>query len=61
MKDEIFQKLKKFESALIDAWVYDTKIGFDEEYNSKKLKISDQKFNEVEKIRKELLDLIVQL
>lgn len=58
MKDEIFQKIKEFESALIDAWVYDTSIGLDENYNPKKLNKAKQKFDKVEETRKELFDLI---
>jgi hypothetical protein len=60
-REEINILINKFENAVQKAWVYDTKLEFDEYYNPSKLNKADLLYEEVNAAKKALVDAVGQL
>lgn len=60
-REEISTLINKFENAVISAWVYDTKLEFDENYNPSKLNKADLLYEEAKKAKQALADAVENL
>lgn len=58
--DEIIALINKFENAVQRAWIYDTRIGYDEYYDPSKLNKSDQLFEECAFLKEQLIFAVTQ-
>lgn len=62
MADTIFDKLNRFESALIAAWTYDTRLDCQEDYISgTQIKKADEYHTKARQFKEELLSAIKEL
>lgn len=61
MTEDITVLINKFETAVQNAWIYDTKLGYDEFYNPSKLNKSDLLFEECAMLKQQLLMAVKQL
>lgn len=61
MAEDITVLINKFETAVQNAWIYDTKLGYDEFYNPSKLNKSDLLFEECAMLKQQLLMAVKQL
>ena len=55
MTEDITTLINKFETAVQAAWIYDTKLGYDEFYNPSKLNKADLLFQECSMVKVQLL------
>jgi len=58
--DKIIALIVKFENAVQNAWIYDTKLEFDESYSPDKLNKADKLFEEYKFLREQLLVAVEQ-
>jgi hypothetical protein len=56
--EEINILINKFENAVQNAWIYDTKLEFDESYSPAKLNKADLLYEEAKAAKKALVDAV---
>lgn len=59
--DEINALIDRFENAVQRAWIYDTKLGYDEYYDPSKLNKADKLFEDCAILKEQLLMAVKQL